>query len=81
MFVQKVYKNDFFLLFTTIYPKIDMLGQFRLSNNLLTHIRRNTDFPLKKPWQLLSAEANFEGCWLSNYHLGSPIEENILEIS
>ena len=71
----------FYLLFTTIYPKIDMLRQFRLSNNLLTHIRRNRDFPLKKPWQLLSAEANFEGCWLSNHHLGSPIQENILEIT
>ena len=23
----------------------------------------NTDFPLQKPWQLLSAEVNFKGCF------------------
>ena len=38
-----------------------MLRQFRLSNNLSTHIRENTDFPQEKPQKLPSAEANFEG--------------------
>ena len=38
-----------------------MLRQFRLSNNLPTHIRENTDFPQEKPQKLPSAEANFEG--------------------
>ena len=33
-----------------------------LSNNLLMHIRENTDFPRQKPQQLPRAEANFEGC-------------------
>ena len=36
--------------------------QFRSGYNLPTHIRENTDFSLQKPQQLLSAEANFEGC-------------------
>ena len=39
-----------------------LLRQFCLGNNLPTHIRENTDFPLQKPQQLLSAKANFEGC-------------------
>ena len=49
-FVQKGFKNNFFLLFTIIYPKIKMLlRQFRLGNNLPTHIRENTDFPRQIP--------------------------------
>ena len=36
--------------------------QFCSGYNLPTHIRENTDFSLQKPQQLLSAEANFEGC-------------------
>ena len=38
--------------------------QIRIVNNLslLTHIRENTDFCRQKSQQLLSAEANFEGC-------------------
>ena len=39
-----------------------LLRQFRLGNNLPTHIRENTDFPRQKPRQLPSFEANFEGC-------------------
>ena len=38
-----------------------LLRQFRLRNNLLTHIRENTNFPWQMPWQLPSAEVNFEG--------------------
>ena len=34
-----------------------LLGQFRVSKNLLMHIREDIDFP----WQLPSAEANLEG--------------------
>ena len=36
--------------------------RFRLSN-MPTPIRKNTDFPLQKPGQLLSAEVNFKGCF------------------
>ena len=39
-----------------------MLRQFCFVNDLLKHIRENTDFPQQKSQQLLSAEANFEGC-------------------
>ena len=39
-----------------------LLRQFRLSNNLLMHIRENTDFLQQKHQQLLSAKGNFEGC-------------------
>ena len=38
-----------------------LLGQFRVSKNLLMHIREDIDFPWQKPWQLPSAEANLEG--------------------
>ena len=38
-----------------------LLRQFYLSNNLLTHMRENTDFPRQKPWQLPGPEANLEG--------------------
>ena len=38
-----------------------LLRQFPIGNNLPTHIRENTDFPRKKPRQLPSAEANFDG--------------------
>ena len=38
-----------------------MLGQFCFGNNLLTQIRKNADFLQQKPWQLPSAEVNFEG--------------------
>ena len=37
-------------------------NQFYLGNSFPTHIRENTDFSWEKPQQLLSAEANFEGC-------------------
>ena len=39
-----------------------LVKRFRIGNNLQTHIRENPDVPGKKPWQLPSAEANFEGC-------------------
>ena len=39
-----------------------LLRQFRLSNNLLTHITENTDFSWEKPRKLQSPKANFEGC-------------------
>ena len=53
-----------FLLFTIIYPKINMnvVMAICLGNNLSTHIRENTDFPRQKPQQLPIAEANFGGC-------------------
>ena len=41
-----------------------LLRQFCLGNNLLMHIRENTDFPWQKPWQLSRAEVNFKGCIL-----------------
>ena len=37
------------------------LKQFRLGNNLPTHIRENTDFPWQRPRQLPSAEAKLDG--------------------
>ena len=43
-FIQKGYKNeDLFTFFTIIYPKMIYLRQFHLSNNLLMHIREDTD--------------------------------------
>ena len=53
------FREDFFLLFTIIYPKTNMmlLRKLRLVNNLPTHIRENTGFLRQLP----SAEANFEG--------------------
>ena len=39
-----------------------LLRQFRFGKNLLTHVRENAAFLRQKPWKLLSAEANFEGC-------------------
>ena len=39
-----------------------LLWQFCLGNNLPALIRKNTDFPRKKPRKLQTAEANFEGC-------------------
>ena len=38
-----------------------LLRQFHCGNDLLTHIRENTDFLQQKPQQLPSAEGNFEG--------------------
>ena len=56
-FAQKGYKNEDFLLFTNVYPKINMLlRQFLLENNLPTHVRENIDFP----WQMPSVEENLE---------------------
>ena len=39
-----------------------MFRRFCFVNDLLKHIRENTDFPQQKSQQLQSAEANFEGC-------------------
>ena len=39
-----------------------LLRQFCFRNNLPTHIKENLNFRRQKPRQLLSAEANFEGC-------------------
>ena len=39
-----------------------LLRQFCLGNSLPTHIRENTDFLQQKSQQLLSVEANVEGC-------------------
>ena len=36
--------------------------QFYLGNNLLTHIRENSDFPQQKPRQLLNGEVSFKCC-------------------
>ena len=36
--------------------------QFYLGNNLLTHIRENSDFPKQKPRQLLNGEVSFKCC-------------------
>ena len=54
-----------FLLFTIVYSKfnINVARTTSPRNNLPTHIRENTDFLRQKPRQLLSAEANFEGCY------------------
>ena len=38
-----------------------LLRQFHCGNDLLTHIRENTDFLQQKPQQLPSAKGNFEG--------------------
>ena len=38
-----------------------LLRQFCLGNNLLMHLRVNTDFPQQKPRQLPSGEVNFKG--------------------
>ena len=64
LFFQKVYKNEDFLLFTIIYPEINMnvVKTICLGNNLSKYIRENIDFPRQKPRQLPSAEANFGGC-------------------
>ena len=65
---RKGIKIFFFLLFTIIYPNINMLlRQLCLSNNLQTRIRKNADFLLQNPQQLPSAEANFEGCMIDCY--------------
>ena len=55
---------EIFLLFTIIYPKINMnvVKVIFLGNNLPMHIGENIDFLRQKPWKLSSAEANFEGC-------------------
>ena len=58
---RKYVKMNIFLLSTVIYPKINMFRQFHLCNNLLMHIRQNTDFPQQKRQQLPSAEVNIEG--------------------
>ena len=57
---RKGIKMKIFLLFTIIYPKINMnaVKTICLSNNLPMHIRENTDFLRQLP----SAKANFEGC-------------------
>ena len=39
-----------------------LLQQFSLSNNLLTHIRENTDFPSAKASATAECQANFEDC-------------------
>ena len=36
-----------------------LLRQFCLGNNLLTHIKENTDLPLQNPWELPNAEVSF----------------------
>ena len=64
-FVQKEYKNENSLLFTVIYPKMNMnvvKRQFCFDNNFPMHIKENTDFFWQRPQQLPSAEANLEGC-------------------
>ena len=38
-----------------------LLRKMHLSNDLLMHIRENTDFPQQKPRQLLSTDTNSEG--------------------
>ena len=63
VFSERLWKWSF-LLFTLSYQKITwmLLRQFRLSNNLPTHITKNTDFPRQTSWQLPSAAANFKCC-------------------
>ena len=58
------YGNLLSLFFTIIYQEINVnvVKTTCLSNDLLMHIRENTDFARQKPQQLLSAKANFEGC-------------------
>ena len=63
VFSERLWKWSF-LLFTLSYQKITwmLLRQFRLSNNLPTHITKNTDFPRQTSWQLPSVAANFKCC-------------------
>ena len=58
------YGNLLSLFFTIIYQEINVnvVKTTCLSNDLLMHIRENTDFARQKPQQLPSAKANFEGC-------------------
>ena len=42
-----------------------LLRQFCLGINLLTRSRENTDFPCKKPRQLVIVKVNFEDCVIS----------------
>ena len=64
VFFQRGYKNEDFLLFTTISPQLTwmLLRHFHLSNNLLMNIRENLNLPRKIPQQLASAKASFECC-------------------
>ena len=50
--------TKFYVYSFLILTKI-LLRQFCLGNNLRTHIKENTDFPLQNPWQLLNAEVSF----------------------
>ena len=61
-FFSKGIKMKIFLLFTIIYPKINMnvVKAICLGNSLPTHIRENIDFPWQKPRQWPSVETNFE---------------------
>ena len=73
-FIQKVSKNeDFFTFYNSLLLFTSMLlRQVCLSNDLLTHIKENTDFLQQKPQQLPSIKANFKGWshakyqWITN---------------
>ena len=61
-----------FLVFTIVYSKINVnecCGNNFAPAIICQHIRENTDFSLQKPEQLLSAEANFEGCLMVKYYM------------
>ena len=68
----RIYSVCYF--FPIIYQNINVnvVKTICLGNNLATNIGENTNFPRQRPWQLPSAEANFEG-WLSMFlsHMGS----------
>ena len=47
VYLERLKKRLFSLLFTIIYPKINiLLRQSCINNNLPMHIRENTNFPL-----------------------------------
>ena len=52
---RKGIRMKIFLLFTIIYPKMNVADKFESAINLPTHIRENTDFSWQKPRQLPTA--------------------------
>ena len=70
LFRVRIKMKIFFSFLTIIYPKINMLlRQFRLDNNLPTHIRENTDFLLGKASEIAECRCEFRRLWLAR--LGS----------
>ena len=66
-------KMNTFILLTIIYPKINIkfVKKFCLGNNLLMHLKENTELPLQMTWQLPSAETNLKG-YIGNTFFRTP---------